>query len=326
MRQRTRTEATAVTQATPAVKEPITKRRLKNRNIVVLIPAYNEERFIGSLVLKLQAQPVTVVVVDDGSTDETADIAERAGAIVVRKPQNQGKAEALNTGFEIVKQLNPEAVITIDADFQHRPEDLIRVVQPILENAADIVVGSRYLTSQSFVPRHRVLGHRFFNYLTALASGTPVSDSQSGYRAFSPKACRYLFHSTGFTVESEMQFIAREHNLRIMEVPITIQYTDKPKRSVWKQGWMVLGGIFKLIGQYRPMLFFGAPGISLLLAGMALGIWVVERFKRVGELPVGFAILCVLISVLGLIMLSTGFTLHSMRGLITDMLKDLRRR
>ncbi len=190
--------------------------------------------------------------------------------------------------------MNPEVVITIDADLQHRPEDLLRVAQPVLENAADIVIGSRYLTNKSVVPRHRILGHQFFNYLTALASGTQVSDSQSGYRAFSPKACRHLFHSAGFTVESEMQFIAREHNLRIMEVPITIQYTDKPKRSVWKQGLMVLGGILKLIGQYRPMLFFGVPGISLLLAGIALGIWVVERFKQVGELAVGlpFYVFC----------------------------------
>ncbi|MEJ5201137.1 MAG: glycosyltransferase family 2 protein [Anaerolineales bacterium] len=309
-----------------ASDEPITQRRLKKRNIVVLIPAYNEERFIGSLVLKLQSLPVTVVVVDDGSKDDTAEIAERAGAIVVRQPENRGKAEALNAGFQVVQQLNPEAVVTIDADLQHNPEELPRLVQPILEGQADIVIGSRYMTKSSQVPAHRIFGHIFFRYLTNWISGTRVSDTQSGYRAFSPNACHYLFHSSGFTVESEMQFIAREHKLRILEVPVSIRYDDKPKRSVWQQGLDVLAGILKLTGQYRPLLFFGVPGTALLLAGMALGVWVVERFKQVGELPVGFAILCVLLSVLGLIMLSTGFTLHSVRGLIADMLKDIKRR
>jgi hypothetical protein len=123
-----------------------------------------------------------------------------------------------------------------------------------------------------------------------------------------------------------MQFIAREHKLRILEVPVSVRYDDKPKRSVWQQGFDVLAGILKLTGQYRPLLFFGVPGVALLLGGMALGIWVVERFRQAKELPVGFAMLCVLLSTLGLIMLSTGFTLHSIRGLITDMLKDLKRR
>jgi glycosyltransferase involved in cell wall biosynthesis len=199
-----------------ASEEPITARRLRKRNIVVLIPAYNEERFIGSMVLKLQSLPVTVVVVDDGSEDDTANLAERAGAIVVRQPENKGKAEALNAGFQVVQQLNPEVVVTIDGDLQHYPEELPRLVQPILENRADIVIGSRYLAKTSGVPRHRRLAHLFFRYFTNWISGTSVSDTQSGYRAFSPQACRHLFHSKGFAVESEMQFIAREHKLRIL--------------------------------------------------------------------------------------------------------------
>jgi glycosyltransferase involved in cell wall biosynthesis len=113
-----------------ASEEPITARRLRKRNIVVLIPAYNEERFIGSMVLKLQSLPVTVVVVDDGSEDDTANLAERAGAIVVRQPENKGKAEALNAGFQVVQQLNPEVVVTIDGDLQHYPEELPRLVNP----------------------------------------------------------------------------------------------------------------------------------------------------------------------------------------------------
>jgi hypothetical protein len=166
-----------------------------------------------------------------------------------------------------------------------------------------------------------VWGHRFFSWLTRSASGVPVSDSQSGYRALSPRACREdLFHSTGFSVESEMQFQAHELGLRVMEVPVTIRYTDKPKRPVWQQGLVVLNGVIKLTGQYRPLFFFGVPGALLLVMGVGFAFWVVQRFLEVGQVAIGTALFSLLASMFGLIMLSTGFTLHSVRGLLFDML------
>jgi hypothetical protein len=107
------------------------------------------------------------------------------------------------------------------------------MIGPVLRGEADLVIGSRYLEHTCQVPRHRVLGHRFFNWLTRASSGVNATDSQSGFRAFSPQALSCAkFHSQGFSVESEMQFIAGRQALRVTEVPITIRYQDKAKRLV----------------------------------------------------------------------------------------------
>lgn len=291
--------------------------------IVVVIPAYNEERFIGSVVLKILQFPVKVLVVDDGSQDDTALVAERAGAHVIRQPQNKGKGAALNLGFQKAREMTPDVIVVLDGDGQHLATDLPGIVQPILEDRADIVVGSRYIRHTSKVPASRVWGHRLINLITKVSSGVNVSDSQSGYRAFSPNAFRVdHFCSNGFSVESEMQFLAREYNLRVMEVPITIYYPDRPKRSAVGQGLLVLNGILKLMGQYRPLLFFSIPGGVLLVAGILLGIWVIQRFDQIHQLATGTALISILLSILGLIMVSTGFTLHSIRGLLIDYLKN----
>ena len=214
------------------------------RSVVLVIPAYNEERFIGSVVLKARQYVDEVIVIDDGSTDCTGQIARAAGAIVVQHPQNYGKGVALNTGFAKVREFSPDVVITIDGDWQHLPEEISLVAQPVLEGEADLVVGSRYLEQTSTVPLKRIVGHWGFNVLTNVSSGTPLTDSQSGFRAFSPAALSQMtFSSSGFSVECEMQFLARDLRLRVLEVPITIRYHDKPKRSVLKHGLIVLDGL-----------------------------------------------------------------------------------
>jgi glycosyltransferase involved in cell wall biosynthesis len=293
---------------------------LSDYRIDVIIPAFNEERFIGSVVLKLQQYPVSIIVVDDGSTDDTALIAQLAGATVIQHETNRGKGQALNTGFEAVRQLAPDAIVTIDADGQHLPAQLSLVVEPILAGRADIVIGSRYLQTNCKVPPLRRWGHGFFNLLNRGMTGVSSTDSQSGYRAFSPKAFQAdIFHSSGFTVESEMQFLAHEFDLKVLEVGIAVNYSDKPKRSVWTQGLIVLGGILRLAGQYRPLLFFGLTGVILTSLGVIGGLWVVDRFGKVKQLATGTALISVMLVVSGLTFFSTGIILHSVRGLIYEL-------
>lgn len=291
--------------------------------VVVVIPAYNEARFIGSVVLKASKLADTVVVVDDGSTDGTADVAEAAGAVVVKHVRNRGKGMALNTAFRKARELRPDVVVTIDADGQHLPEEMDQVVAPVLAGQADIVVGSRYLQETSEVPRHRILGHQIFNFISSGVSGIPITDSQSGFRAFSPRALSAIsFNSNGFSVESEMQLLAREHGLRMQEVSITIQYLDKPKRPVLAHGLAVLSGILRLTGQYRPLLFFGVPGFVLLIAGLVGGVWVVEIYRIYQTLAVGYALLSGLLLTIAALSLFTGIILHSVRGLLLDLVRQ----
>jgi glycosyltransferase involved in cell wall biosynthesis len=286
---------------------------------VLVIPAYNEERFIGSVVLKALRLVDAVVVVDDGSTDATAEIATEAGAVVVRHQGNLGKGVALSTGFRAARELEPAVVVTLDGDGQHLPQELPGVIEPVLAGEADIVIGSRYMGESLEVPRHRRWGHWAFNLLTNTASGVSVSDSQSGFRAFSPRALGAIsFQSNGFSVESEMQFLAREHGLRTLEVPVTIAYPDQPKRPVMSHGMQVLNGLLRLVGQYRPLLFFGVPGTLALLGGLGMGVYVVTIYRQVQQLAVGYAMISVLLTIVGSLGLTTGVILHSIRGLLMD--------
>jgi len=166
------------------------------------------------------------------------------------------------------------------------------------------------------------MGHRVFNFITKKLAGVAATDSQSGYRAFSAKAIEAIsFQSSGFSVESEMQFLAHEANLQLIEVPITIRYQDKPKRSVWQHGMLVLDGILHLTSQYRPLLFFGISGLVLLLGGLIAGLWVVERYRILNQLAIGTAMISMMLLIIGLLLLSTGVILHSVRVLIANLFR-----
>lgn len=289
--------------------------------VVALIPAHNEARFIGSVVLQALVYAQTVIVVDDGSRDGTGEVAERAGAVVVRHGTNQGKGAALNTGFRTARRLDPDALVVLDGDGQHHPDELTQVLAPILQGEADIVVGSRYLGTTSQVPRHRRVGHRAFNALTNAASGVRVTDSQSGFRAFSRHALAHLsFSSQGFAVESEMQFLARAEHLDVAEVAITISYQDEPKRSVLMHGLNVLNGVLKLMSRYRPFLLFGGLGMVILIIGILWGVWLTSYYSQTGSLPLGHAIICAVLFSTGLIITSTAVTIHSVQALLVQPL------
>ncbi len=285
--------------------------------VVVVIPAYNEERFIGSVVLKARQYVETVIVVDDGSSDATREIAAAAGAVVVAHDQNSGKGRALNTGFSKAREYDPEVVVTLDGDWQHMPEQIDQIAAPILNGDADIVVGSRYLSSESVVPAARVLGHWGFNALTNILSGVTLTDSQSGYRAFSPRAVAELsFTSRSFSVESEMQFLAHTHEYKVVEVPIVIRYDDKPKRSVLKHGFTVLDGLLVLVVQHRPLFFFSVPGVISLVVGAIFGVAVIYSYSLSQNLAVGSMLMFVLFMLMGLFFIFTGIILWALRALI----------
>jgi len=155
--------------------------------ITAILPAYNEEVSIGSVVLQTKKYADRIIVVDDGSSDRTAEVAEMAGAEVIRHPQNRGKGAALKTGFEALNCTG--VVVTIDTDGQHDPADIPRLVAPILQGEADMVNGSRYLNgNKKDTPMYRRVGQKVLDTATNFDAGLSVTDSQSGFRAFSGRA------------------------------------------------------------------------------------------------------------------------------------------
>lgn len=210
-------------------------------NIIVGIPAYNEESRIGDVVRGALAHATTVVVVDDGSTDLTAFRALDAGAVVIRHTRNGGKGVAVAGLFRYAVEQQADALVLIDGDGQHDPAEIPAVVAPCLADRADLVVGSRFLSRRSDIPFHRTVGQRAFNAMTALASGVACSDSQSGFRAYNRRAiCAMRITESSFSVESEQQFECLAHGLRLGEVPISCSYDLPEKRSAYVQGLDVL--------------------------------------------------------------------------------------
>jgi glycosyltransferase involved in cell wall biosynthesis len=289
---------------------------------IAVVPAYEEGRHIGSVVLQVRPYVDQVLVVDDGSHDDTARIAEAAGALVTRHEHNRGKGCALNTGLMRARQLGARAVVLIDGDGQHRAEDIPNVLGPILRDEADIVVGSRYLQEHEQVPRYRVLGHKAFNWLTNTASGVSLSDSQNGFRALSARALDVLrFSSQGFSVESEMQFLIREHKLRFVEVPVTTLYPDRPKRSAVLQGLQVLGGIARRAGYYRSVEFLQLPGLGLLMIGFVVRASAIESFHLWPQPAGAWALFGTPIMIIGAHMLCAGMIMHAIHCQLMDVLR-----
>ena len=282
---------------------------------MVAIPCFNEERFIGSVVLKARNYADHVIVIDDGSTDKTAMVAELAGAQVIKHNCNEGKGVAVNTAFEYAQEIECKALVLLDGDGQHEPADIPIVLEPILNDQADMVVGSRFLGMKGSIPRYRVWGQHVLTFFTNIGSQIKLTDSQSGFRAFSPSAIKaFSFAEKGLSVESEMQFLAKEADLRVTEVPIGMTYYDKAKRSPLAHGMGVLNAIMGLISKRIPLFFFGVPGLIMLGFGFWEGYRVVHGYNIYHEFFLGPALLAVLLCVVGALSLFTGLILHTVKS------------
>jgi len=243
---------------------------------VVLIPAFNEELTISTVVMLAKRYSDHVIVIDDGSSDRTRELATEAGAEVISHTVNKGKAAALMTGFKRARELDARCTITIDGDGQMDADLIPKVAAPVLRGDADLVIGSRYLEhSATDTPTHRRMGQRVLNRATSLGSPYEITDSQSGFRALSWRALNNTnFNSDRFSIESEMISYYSEIGLKIAEVPVTVRY-DVPnghKQKPLNHGLAVLGGVISFIGYRRPLLMFGVPGFILLVFGLFISI------------------------------------------------------
>lgn len=195
--------------------------------VLVGIPAFNEEVGIGSVVLMANQYADGVIVVDDGSTDRTAETAELAGATVIRHETNRGKGAAIRTILDSAATIGCEALVLIDGDGQHVPAEIAAVAAPALDGDADLVVGNRHHGPGSHIetPRYRRVGQYGLDRLTRFVTGVDVTDTQSGFRALSPQAIESIAPETdAMGIESEMLHAATREDLRVTEVPIDVRY------------------------------------------------------------------------------------------------------
>jgi glycosyltransferase involved in cell wall biosynthesis len=196
---------------------------------VIVIPAYNEATAIETVVLEAVKVADQVIVVDDGSADETSQVAQRAGALVVRHAVNRGVGGATGTGLEAALSVGADVVVTMDADGQHRAEDAERLFQRLAAGDVDFVNGSRLKgrkEGSGVMPLRRVFYNTVANVLTYVLFGVWVTDSQCGLRGLSRRAAAAIdLQTSGFEVCSEMIQKVRRHGWRYAEVPIAPVYT-----------------------------------------------------------------------------------------------------
>jgi glycosyltransferase involved in cell wall biosynthesis len=284
---------------------------------IAAIPAFNEEKYIGTVVLQAKQYVDQVIVLDDGSDDRTSDVARLAGAEVVRHAANRGKGAALQSLMLEARNRGADILVFLDADAQHNPNEIPRLIKPITEGF-DLAIGSRKAQSNK-TPRYRRAGQKMLLYSANALSGTRLTDSESGFRAISRKAISEInLTEKGFAVETEMIVQASEKGLKIVEVPISNIYTqDGSTLNPWTHGFGVLGRIIVLISERRPLFFFGLVGMILTLLGLIIGLRVVDTSLQGHGLAVGTALIAAILVIIGLFSVFTAVILNSLKRLKT---------
>tara|TARA_B100000949_G_scaffold40620_1_gene34417 strand:- start:24 stop:902 length:879 start_codon:yes stop_codon:yes gene_type:complete len=277
-------------------------------NTLVCIPAFNEEGAIGKLVRKTLSYVDSVVVCDDGSSDNTAKEAENSGAHVIVHDENRGKGSALKSLFEHARHSSADIIITIDGDGQFLPEEIKKLTKPIIEKTSDIVVGYRF-DNDTEMPSYRKIGNKILDHATNIATSIPIRDTQSGFRAYSKNAIELIeFSNDGFTADSEILIDASKHGLRISEEKITVIY-DTGRRTSTKNpilhGSSVLGSLIEMILVKHPLKYLGIPGFVIIFCGVLLSSYTISVFNQTALLPIPFALVSIGLLLLGFLLLMT---------------------
>ena len=286
--------------------------KLSQSKILVAMPAYNEEKYIGSLVTKAREYADEVLIVDDGSTDGTSEVARLAGATVIQHKENKGYGAAVQSILAEAKRISPDILVLLDADSQHNPGEIPRLVEPISQGF-DLVIGSRKLLRDN-IPLYRRIGQGVISYFCYILSGEKLSDSESGFRVFSRKAVGMLeLREDGMSVSAETIAKAAEKGLKITEIPISITYTrDGSTLNPVRHGFGVLSRIIAMILERRPLLFFGLGGAILTLLGFLAGMRVIGIVSGGGEIDTSTVLVSVFFITIGILIIFTGVIRHQL--------------
>lgn len=289
--------------------------------IAIGLPAYNEEKNIASIITKLEDVSDLVIVCDDGSSDLTGKIASKMGAIVITHEQNKGYGAAIRSLFLKSKELEVDILVTFDADGQHSVNDITKVIQPILDKTADLVIGSRFLDeSQDNIPSYRKTGIQIITKLTNTTLKEKIKDSQSGFRAYSKDVLSKILPSdSGMGVSSELLIKASSNDFRIAEIPIKISYEgDTSTHHPVSHGVSVTMSTLKFISIEHPLKFYGIPGLAFLFIGLFFTVWTLQLFSETREIITNVSLLAIGTIIFGTMLFMTAIILYSIVNLVRE--------
>lgn len=294
-------------------------------NVVIGLPAYNEEKNIARIIARLQDSQYTIIVCNDGSTDLTGSISEKMGVTVLNHPRNLGYGAAIKSLFKKAKELSCDVLVTFDADGQHSVSEISNLINPIKKGEADIVIGSRFLEGKGKnIPRYRKVGIKVITSLTTSLTELKLTDSQSGFRGYSNRVLQEIIPSeSGMGVSTEILIKASKKNFRIKEIPITVFYGEETStHNPVPHGISVILSTMKFISIERPLRFYGIPGIIFLAIGLFFVVLTLQIFADTRQVTTNVALVGVSSTIFGTILLMTSILLYSIVSVVRERHSD----
>lgn len=282
---------------------------------VVAMPAYNEEGYIAKTIMGAQRYADIVLVVDDGSSDDTVPIARALGALVVQHEVNRGYGGALQTIFNTARKIGANELVVIDADGQHDPGDIGNLLRRLREGN-DVVIGSRFIEGAAGdIPAYRKVGMKVLDTATQYASELKITDSQSGFRAYGKQAIQAIqLDGNGMSAGSEILIQIGAHDLKVAEEPIRVRYDLENTSSLnpLVHGLSVLNAVVKFVSCKQPILFFGMPGLLLTAFGIFVGFMAFTDYYNTTRFPFTLSMVSALTLIMGMLLITSGLILNSL--------------
>jgi len=259
--------------------------------LTVLIPAYNEEKTISKVINEIpnklnHIEEIEIVVIDDGSNDNTANIAKKNGAIVYSFTQNKGLAKAISYGFAKCVERNSDILLILDADNQYDPKEIPLLIEPIMQKKADIVLGNRQVKTLDHMSTQKRIGNQMVSKVVSTWLGFKIADAQTGFRAFNRDAMisMHIFSSYTYTQETLLQ--AKFKGLKIVEVPVAFRRRMDKSRlisNIFNYSGRTISLIVSTIVFYKSFRFFGILSLILFSISAGLSAFILNYFYTTGQ-------------------------------------------
>ncbi len=268
------------------------KSNLKNLKLTVLIPAYNEEGTIKQVIQEIpktfdSIREIDVIVIDDGSSDNTVNVALDSGAFVYSFTHNKGLAKAISHGFEKCLEHNTDILVILDADNQYDSKEIPLLLKPIMEQRADIVLGDRQIDKLDHMPKQKKIGNKMVSKVVSRLVGQKINDAQTGFRAFNRNALNKLHIFSGYTYTQETLLQAKYKGLNILDVPVTFRKRNDESRlisNIFTYAYRTLSLLASTIVFYKSFKFFAILSVILFGFGISFSIFLLNHLYSTGHI------------------------------------------
>jgi glycosyltransferase involved in cell wall biosynthesis len=295
--------------------------------VVITIPSFNEEKTIGEVIREIPKKmdgidDIQILVINDGSTDRTADVALQSGAhTIISHHHNLGLAKTFRDGLNEAIEMGADIIVNTDADFQYNGKEIHRLIAPIVDGKADMVLGDRQINHLDHMPLGNLWGNKLATQVVRWATGLPIRDAQTGFRAFTREAALRMNLTGDYTYTQETIIQAANKNLKIEQIPVQFRRREGKSRLISNIfGYAKSAGItiFRSFGAYHPFLIFAGIGILCILLGLVFGFKVIIHFLSTGLVTpyLPSALLTTVLIIVG--------CLAILFGLLADMIRTQR--